>query len=43
MKQVMGMKECACDEHRVMYGSVESLNSVPETKITLYVNQMEFK
>ena len=27
-----------CDEHRVLYVSDESLNSKPETKITLYVN-----
>ena len=26
------------DEHRVMYGSVESLYCTPETNITLYVN-----
>ena len=31
---MMGIKEGACDEHRVMYGSVES----PETDMTLYVN-----
>ena len=32
-----------CDEHRMMYGSVESLNFIPETNITLYINQLEFK
>jgi len=35
---VMGIKECTCDEHQVMYGSVESLYYTPETNITLYVN-----
>jgi len=31
----MGIKECTCDEHRVMYGSVESgMNCTPETNIT---------
>ena len=34
----MGTKECTCDKHRVMYGSVESLYYTPETNITLYVN-----
>ena len=27
-----------CDEHWVMYGSVESLHCTSETNITLYVN-----
>ena len=27
----------------MLYGSVESLNSIPETNITLNVNQLEFK
>ena len=31
--------ECTCcDEHGVMYGSVESLYRTSETKITQYVN-----
>ena len=35
----MGIKEgICCDEHRVLYVSVESLNSTPETNITLHVN-----
>ena len=34
----MGIKESAYDEHSVLYESVESLNSTPETSITLYVN-----
>jgi len=40
---VMGFKEgTCCDEHRVLYVSDESLNSTPETNITLYVNKLEF-
>ena len=35
---MMGTKEGPSDEHRVMYGSVESLYCTPETNITLYVN-----
>lgn len=39
MKQVIGIKDCArYDEHRVKYGNVESLNLIPETNITLYIN-----
>ena len=35
-KQVMGIKKCTgCDEHRVMYGSAESLCCTPETNITM--------
>lgn len=35
----MGIKESTCcDENRVLYVSDESLNSIPETTITLYVN-----
>ena len=38
-KWVMGIKEGTCwDEHWVFYISDESLNSTPETIITLYVN-----
>ena len=38
-KQVMGIKRgTCCDEHRVSYASDESLNSTPETNITLSVN-----
>ena len=38
-KCVMGIKEGTCwDEHWVLYVSDESLNSTPETIITLYVN-----
>ena len=33
-----GIKECICDKHRVLYGSVESLYCIPKTNITLYVN-----
>ena len=37
-KWVMGMKESTCwDEYWVLYVSDESLNSTPETIITLYV------
>lgn len=43
-KQVTGMKACTChDEHRVMWGSAESLYCTPEAKTPLYVNQLEFK
>ena len=34
----MAFKEGTCDEHWVLYISDESLNSTPETNITLYVN-----
>ena len=38
-KWVMGIKEGTCyDEQWVLYVSDESLNSTPETDITLYVN-----
>ena len=30
-----------CDEHQVMYGTVESLYYTPETNRTLYVNDTE--
>ena len=43
-KWAMGIKESpGCDEHWVLHISDESLNSTPEIKITLYVNQLEFK
>ena len=36
---VKGIKENICwDEHWVLYVNDESLNSTPETIITLYVN-----
>ena len=39
LKWMMGIKEGICyDEHWVLYVSDESLNSTPETIITLYVN-----
>ena len=38
VKWVMGIKERTCVEYRVMYGSVESLNSAPEANKTLYIN-----
>ena len=35
----MGIKEDTCwDEYWVLYVSDESLNSIPKTNITLYVN-----
>ena len=34
---VMGIKECTCDEHQVIYGIVESLYYIPETNVTFYV------
>ena len=38
-KGVMGIKEGICwDEHQVLYVSDESLNSIPEIIIVLYVN-----
>ena len=37
-KWIMGIKEGTWDEHGVLYVSDESLNSTPETNITLYVN-----
>ena len=33
-----GIKKGTCNEHQVLYGSVESLCCTPETNITLYVN-----
>ena len=43
-KCVMGIKEGTCyDEPWVLYVSNESLNSTPETNITLCVKQLEFK
>ena len=33
-----GIKEGTCDKPWVLYLSDESLHSVPETNITLYVN-----
>ena len=35
-KQVMGIKEGTCDEPWMLNASDESLNSTPETNITLY-------
>ena len=38
-KGVRGIKEDTCwDEHWILYVSDESLNSIPEIIITLYVN-----
>lgn len=37
VKQVMGIKDCSCDEHWVTYGSTESWHLTLETSITLYV------
>ena len=42
-KWVMGIKEGTCVEHWVLYGSDESLNSTPETSITVYVSELECK
>ena len=33
----MGIKEGICEEHQVLYVSVETLNSTLKTNITLYV------
>ena len=39
VKQGMGIKHGThSNEHRVMYGSVESLYPIPETNIILHVN-----
>ena len=35
IKQLIGMKEGTCDEHWVLYGSVESLYWTPETNLTV--------
>ena len=36
----MGIKEgTCCDEHQMLYASDKSLNSTPETNITLLTNQ----
>ena len=44
VKQVMGIKEGSCpDEHQVIYEIVQSLHWLPETHVTLYVNQLELK
>ena len=37
-KWVMGTKDGTCDEHWALYLRDESLNSTPETQITLHVN-----
>ena len=34
----MGIKECNCDEHWVLYESVESLYCTLETNIALFAN-----
>ena len=34
----MGIKEDTCHEHWVLCVNDESVNSIPETNITLYVN-----
>lgn len=39
----MGFKEGSCDKHWELYVSDGSLNSISETKITLYVNYPELK
>ena len=38
VEKVIRIKECTCDEHQVLYISVESLYCTPETNITLCVN-----
>ena len=42
-RQVMEIKEGTWDEHWLLHISDESLNSTPETNITLHVNELEFK
>lgn len=41
--ELVGIREVTNDEHWVLYISDESLNSLPETDIALYVNQLELK
>ena len=40
VKWMMGIKEGTCDEHWVLYVSVESLNSTPEGKKDYEANKM---
>ena len=42
VKQLMGIKKCTWDEHRVTCGSV-ALYWTPETNITLCLHSVEFK
>lgn len=42
-KWAMSIKEGTYDEHRVLHLSGESLNSTPETNITVYINLINFK
>lgn len=35
---MMGIKECACDEHWAMYRGVDSLYCIPEANVTLYID-----
>ena len=39
----MDIKEGTCDEHWVLHVSDESLGSISETNIALYVNLLKFK
>lgn len=40
----MGINGDTCwDEHRRLYVRKESLNSIPESNVTLYVDKLEFK
>ena len=38
VKRMMGIEEDTSNEHWMFYVSDESLNSIPETNITLHVN-----
>ena len=40
---MMRIKKFTCDEHPVLYGTVESLNCTPETNITLEFKRKLFK
>lgn len=40
---VMDIKEANCEEPWVLYVSEKSLNSVPESNISLYANKIKFK
>lgn len=43
VKQMMGIKACTCDEHQVIYGTVELLCRTPEANITLFGNYHEIE
>ena len=42
-RYVMGIQEGTCDKHWVLYVNGESLDSTPETNISLCINKLKFK